>query len=105
MKDFLETHNLLPDNLNSVTEIVLIPMNESLNLEAQKIAKQIRDTGRSVSVDAGKKRVGEKIGRADDAGAASVIVIGEDEVKSQTFTLKDLKSGEEKTGSVSEILV
>lgn len=105
LRDFLETHKLLPDNLNSGTEIVIIPMNESLHLEAQKIAKQIRDKNISVSVDAGKKRVGEKIGRASDRGVQKVIIIGEDEVLAQTFTIKNLKTGDEKTGSLHEILV
>lgn len=105
LRDFLETHKLLPDNLSFTTAIVVIPMDEALNLEAQKIAKQIRDKGISVSVDAGKKRVGEKIGRASDKGVEKVIVIGENEVSTQVFTLKNLKSGEEKTGSLLEIIV
>ncbi len=103
MRDFLETHNLLPDNLAQAPDILIIALNEQQNVEVLKIAQTIRDLGKNVSTNTSNKRVGEIIGRASDQKVGSVIVVGEDEVTSQTFTVKDLETGEEKTGPIQEL--
>lgn len=105
MRDFLETHGLLPDNLRSVPDVVVIAMNQEQNLEVLKIAQTIREAGKNVAADIGNKKVGDSIGRAAERGVEAVIVVGEDEVNTKTFTLKNLQTGEEKTGSLQEIVV
>lgn len=105
MRDFLETHKLLPANLsNSSATIVIIPMDQTQNLTAQKVAKEIRDSGTTVSTDFGSKKVGKKISDAVDEGATFVIVVGEDEVQSGTYTLKNLKTETETTGTIPELI-
>ena len=105
MRDFLETHKLLPINLSSSSAtLVIIPMEIPQNLAAQKIAKTFRDSGISVSVDFGTKKVGKKISDAADEAAKYVLVVGEDEVTSESYTLKNLITGEQWAGSVSELV-
>ena len=105
MRDFLETHKLLPVNLSSTSAtLVIIPMEIPQNLAAQKIAKTFRDSGISVSVDFGTKKVGKKISDAADEAAKYVLVVGEDEVTSESYTLKNLITGEQWAGSVSELV-
>ena len=105
MRDFLETHKLLPANLSATSAtVVMIPMDSTLNLAAQKIAKEIRDAGVGVLVDLGTKKVGKKISDAAEKGATYVIVVGENEVTSGTFTLKNLKTSEEKRGSITTLI-
>lgn len=106
MRDFLETHKLLPENLSASTAVVtVIPFEAEQNLAAQKIAKEIRRANINVSVDIGTKKVGKKIGDASDKGCSYIIVVGENEITSQTFTLKRLDSGEETTGTIHELVV
>ncbi|MEY2664923.1 MAG: histidyl-tRNA synthetase, histidyl-tRNA synthetase [Candidatus Parcubacteria bacterium] len=105
MRDFLETHKLLPENIHATgAEVAIIPTDTEHNLTAQKIAKQIRDHGVSVTTDIGTKKVGKKISDAADDGSQYIIVVGEDEATSQVFTLKNLKTGEQTTGPISEIV-
>ena len=105
MLNFLGSHDLLPDNLLQTPDILVIAMDEQQNIDVLKIAQTIRDNGKNVSTNTSNKRVGEIIGRASDVGISAVIVVGEDEVTSQVFTLKNLKTGEEKTGPLTDILV
>ena len=106
MRDFLETHKLLPENLSASTAVVtVIPFEAEQNLAAQKIAKEIRRANINVSVDIGTKKIGKKIGDASDKGCSYIIVVGVDELASQTFTLKKLDSGEETTGTIHELVV
>ena len=105
MRDFLETHKLLPANIAAtLATVTIVPFNTEQNLAAQKIAKEIRAAKINVTVDVGTKKVGKKIGDASDKGSKFVIVVGEDEVTSQTFTLKNLLTKEETTGPLTEII-
>ncbi|MEK7462477.1 MAG: histidine--tRNA ligase [Patescibacteria group bacterium] len=105
MRDFLETHNLLPSDIYAPgPTVTIIPTDEEHNLEAQKIAKEIRSSGVSSAADIGTKKVGKKISEASERGSKYVIVVGEDEVSSQTLTLKNLQTGEENSGPISEII-
>lgn len=105
MKDFLESHNLLPQNLNTGPEIMIISIDEKTNLEVLRIAQEIRNSGKAVCSDLSNRRVGESIGRAAERKVGSVIVVGEDEVVAQVFTIKDLETGKEKTGTLAEIIL
>lgn len=96
MRDFLETHSLLPDSVHTTgAEVVIIPMEPAQNLFAEKTAVKLRADGHSVSVDFGTKKIGDKISRAAANGAKFVTVIGENEMTSGQLTFKNLETGEE----------
>lgn len=104
MRDFLETHNLLPQNIHATgATVTVIPTDAEHNLAAQKIAKEIRDSEVSVATDIGNKKLGKKISDAAEHGSKYIIVVGEDEVTKGVFALKNLLTGEEISGSIAEI--
>jgi len=103
MRDFLETHDLLIAPITSPT-LVILPTEVSLNLEAEKLAQTFRTAGISVSVDLSDRKVGKKISAADKALVSSVIILGEDEVKHGTYTLKHLAEGTEGSGTAEELI-
>jgi histidyl-tRNA synthetase len=105
MRDFLETHNLLPANIHATgATVTIIPTDTEHNLASQKIAKEIRDSGVSVATDIGAKKIGKKISDAADKGSKYIIVVGEDEISSGNFTLKNLASGEQTSGTIPELI-
>lgn len=105
MRDFLETHKLLPDNLLERPDVLVIAMSEAQNIPVLQIAQTIREYGKIVTTDTSNRRLGETIGRASERGVQTVIVVGENEAQTQTFTLKNLHDGTEKTGRLEEIIV
>jgi histidyl-tRNA synthetase len=105
MRDFLETHKLLPANITSTSvTVTVIPFEAEQNLVAQKIASQIRNNDINVTVDIGTKKLGKKIGDASDKGCKYIIVVGEDEVAKNTYTLKNLQTSNETSGSIEELI-
>ena len=105
MRDFLETHKLIPKEITvNGPMVIVIPTDTEHNLAAQKIAKEIRNSNVSVATDIGTKKLGKKISDAAAGGATFIIVIGEDEVTKNVFTLKNLTSGEENSGSISKLV-
>ena len=104
MRDFLETHNLLTAN-SAAPDLMVIPMDPAQNLVAQKIAMQFRETaGLSVATDISTKKLGKKIGDASEKLVNFVLVVGENEIKDNTFTLKNLNEEMEVKGSIDEII-
>lgn len=104
MRDFLETHKLLPQNIGKhKAEVVVIPADAEHNLASQKVAKGIRDANITVTTDIGTKKIGKKISDAADSGAKYIVVVGEDEVSAGKFVLKNLTTGKEFSGTVAEL--
>jgi histidyl-tRNA synthetase len=103
MRDFLETHNLLPVTLGTKTQVMLILPDLSDGERAEKVAKELRDLGVNVAVDLSGKKLGDQIARADKRGIPYVITVGEQEEASGTYTLKKLADGGETKGTLTEL--
>lgn len=95
LKDFLETHKLLPP-YQSATQIAILPIVEGKPNEVLMVAMTFRMNGLNVSVDWSDRKVGDKIKHADKLKIPFVVVVGEDELKTSKFKLKNLRTGEEK---------
>jgi len=102
MRDFLETHNLLTSEITA-PDVVIIPTDDSLNIDAQKIAQTFREASIATAVDIGTKKVGKKIANAGERMVGYALVFGEDELKSETYTLKNLQTEEEKSGNLEQL--
>lgn len=100
MRDFLETHNLLPEHLNNTSaEVVVIPNTAEENLSAQSVAQKIRAAGFTVSTDIGTQKADKKKARASARGAKFIVT-----VEPNQLTAKNLNSGEERAGQAEELL-
>ncbi len=102
LKDFLETHGLLPEYRPN-TRMAIALTDLAFTREAVELAKFLRNQGISVSIDWTGKKVGDQIKNADKNKVPFVLVYGEDEVKSESYKVKNLKTGEEKSLSKEEI--
>ena len=104
MRDFLETHDLMTANITA-PDLMVIPMDPEQNLIAQKIAMQFRETaGLSVATDISTKKLGKKIGDASKKLVNYVLVIGENEIKENSYSLKNLNEEMEVKGTIEHIL-
>jgi histidyl-tRNA synthetase len=106
MHDFLVTHNLLPATV-AVTGpmVMMIPLTLEFSLACFALATTLRqEAAVSVATDVSDKKVGKKIKDASDRGSQYVIVVGEDELTQQSFTLRALATGEEVTGPLDQLV-
>jgi histidyl-tRNA synthetase len=102
MKDFLETYELLPAYMPSVS-IAVCSISKEFIGHANVLAEKLREFGVNTSVDLTGKKIGEQIKIADKQKVPFVITVGEDEVKSSVYPLKNLKTGEEVKKTLEEI--
>ncbi len=86
--------NIIQADRKSVADILIIPMVENLE-EPIKLATKLRNTGMNTEIYLNNKKLKAKFKYADKLEIPYVIVLGEDEIKEQEITLKDMKTGQE----------
>ncbi len=102
MRDFLETHNLLPE-YKPATFIYIAVLTHLEFGAAQELANELREADINVAIDWSERKVGDQIRAADKLNIPNIIVVGPDEAESKTYKLKNLKTGIEITGSVDSL--
>jgi len=103
MRDFLETHKLLPD-YTPATELYIATVDASFIPEAMRVADELRAKGAHVAVNLTDKKIGDQIKTADKLRIPFVIAIGKEEAESKTYALKTLATGEEETLALDAVL-
>ena len=101
IRDFLETHKLLPDFGTTVDVAVLIVGDHYEALV--ELISDLRSEGIHVAVDATDRKLDKKIKSADKSGYKKVLIIGDNELKIKRVVLKDLQTGQETSVSFANI--
>ncbi len=101
LKNFLQTHGLLPD-LVTETDLYVVVVGEVFEV-AQKPIKQLREMDINVAVDNSGRKPDKQLKSADKKNVRYALFIGEKELESEQFTLKDLQTGTEETHGLERI--
>jgi histidyl-tRNA synthetase len=101
-QNFLETHNLLP-SLRSETDIYVIPIGNVYE-RSIKIIASLREMGVKVAVDISGRKPDKQIKTAIKKLIPYVMFIGEQELESEQFKLKNLDENKEETHSIQRIV-
>jgi len=70
-------------------------MGEEAKRAGMKMAKRLREGGRETLIEYRERSLKNQMARANKLEASWVLIVGEDEVKSGKFQLKNMKSGEQ----------
>ena len=99
----LESENLLERAPKEAVDYYIGSMGEKEADYAVKLAASLRAKGKSVETDLVGRSVKAQMKYADKIGAKYVVIIGDEEIKTNTLKVKDMTSGEEKTVSADEL--
>lgn len=94
--------NLIKAEKKSVSDVLIIPMIEDLNMPI-KLATKLRNNGVKTEIYLNNKKLKAKFKYADKLEIPYVIIIGEDEINQNKFKLKDMKTGEEREIAFNDI--
>jgi len=83
-------------------KVVLVPLGPRAELQAQSIVAGLRREGVAADM-AYRGNMKKRLSRANDAGAAYALIIGDDELERGEAQLKDLSSGEQRAVSLDLI--
>ncbi len=102
LANFLEVHELLP-TLHTETDIYVILVGD-VYTKAQKTIADFRQMSLKLAVDVSGRKPGDQIKTAVKKGAHYVLFIGDKELESEQFTLKNLITGVEEQHSEQRIV-
>ena len=87
---------LLKAQKKSISDILVISMTENFEY-VSKVASKLRDEGKNVQVYYEDKKVKAKFKYADKLEIPYTVVIGDDEVQSNSYSVKNMTTGEQES--------
>lgn len=99
----LREANLIKAVDNTLTEVLVIPMENCLE-KAIQIANKLRDNEINTQIYLEDVKLGKKFGYADKLDIPYVIIIGTEEIENNRYTLRDMKTGEQASLNLEELI-
>lgn len=102
LSNFLELHSLMP-KLHTETDAYVILIGDVFG-KAQKVLAEFRASGLNLAVDVTGRKIGAQFQTAEKKGIHYALILGEDEISSGQYTLKNLDTGNEEKHGVERIV-
>lgn len=102
LENFLDVHGLLPEN-KSKTDIYIVVIGDVLN-DARRVAYQLRQAGINVEVDITDRKLDKQIKTAVKKNIPYLLFVGEKDIATGEFSLKNVEEGTEDTLSPEQII-
>ena len=99
----LTDNNIISTENQSISDVLVLSMDNNY-AECAKTASILRENGLNVQVDFENKKIVKKFKYADKLNVKYVIVIGEEEVKNNVVTLKNMLTGEQNTLEIEKAI-
>ena len=87
----------------AISDVLIISMTDDYDMCAQ-VATSLREAGINTQINIENQKIKNKFKYADRLNVKNVIIIGEDEIKNNTVTLKNMISGEQNSYSLEEAI-
>ena len=99
----LTDYNIISANEESITDVLVISLGENYE-EVIKIAAVLRENGIKAGVNVENQKINKKFKYADKINTKFIIVIGEEEIKNNVVSLKNMQTGEQQTLSLEKTI-
>lgn len=99
----LKDAGLIEFNCSTLSKVLVIPLSEDIS-PALEIANDLRTSGISTEIYLEEAKMKSKLSYADKIKVPYVVLVGDDEIKSGKFSVKNMKTGEQVEVSKSEII-
>ncbi|MBP8782228.1 MAG: histidine--tRNA ligase [Bacteroidales bacterium] len=96
--DVLNQLELYPKEKMNQTNVLVLPFGEKEQVYGLEIVKELRKNGIAAELYPDVVKIKKQLAYADNNGIPYVILIGENEINTQTLTLKNMLTGEQYTG-------
>ena len=95
--------NILREETKSIAKVLVVSMSDNPN-KALEVGKTFRDVGINTDVYIEDKKIKSKFKYADKLQIPYVAIIGEEEEKNGTVSLKNMETGEQEEISIEEAI-
>jgi histidyl-tRNA synthetase len=102
--EVLSELNLFPESATSGTQVLLVQFGGETTSSAFQLLKQIRNAGISCEMYPDDAKLKKQFKYADDNKIPFVVVVGEDEVKSGMWQLRNMVTGDQQAVSTDQLI-
>ena len=97
----LMDNNIISAENQSISDVLIVSMADEYE-KCAEVATKLRERGLKVQINLEDQKLGKKFKYANNLSVKYVIVIGEDEIKNNVVSLKDMDTGDQKTVSLDD---
>ncbi len=102
--EIMKERNLFPDSINKKDTVLVCSMSEKYLDDSLRISSILRNNNISTDLYPDNPKLKKQLQYANNNDIPYVIIIGEDEVTSKLFTLKDMVTGSQEKLGIDEII-
>ena len=99
----LNKAGLLSNEKNTIAKVLVVSMDEDIS-KAIEVATILRTNNINTQIYTENKKIKAKFKYADKLKIPYVIILGEDEIKTNTVTLKNMETGEQQTIKIEQAI-
>jgi histidyl-tRNA synthetase len=85
-------------------QVFIAHIGDEAREEAIKLASRLREAGKDIMVATGNKSLKAQLRQANNLGVRYAVIIGEEEVRSNAVSLRDMTTARQKTVPTGELL-
>ncbi|MCK8482018.1 histidine--tRNA ligase [Psychroserpens algicola] len=100
----LEDLNLFPETITNTVKVLFINFGEAEAMASMKAIKALREKGVSAELFPDHKKTIKQFNYANKRNIPFVVLLGESELSSHTYTLKNMSSGEQQQLTLDELI-
>lgn len=101
--DVMQELDLFPKEISQRTKIMLVAFDENSHDYAFRCVSSLRSAGIASSIYPTPGKLKKQLKYANDRGIPFIGIIGEEELKDNTLTVKDMRSGEQSSYTLEEL--
>ena len=102
--EIMKERNLFPDSINKKDTVLVCSMSEKYLDDSLRISSILRNNNISTDLYPDNPKLKKQLQYANNNDIPYVIIIGEDEMTSKLFTLKDMETGSQEKLGIDEII-
>ncbi|WP_310556344.1 histidine--tRNA ligase [Flavobacterium sp.] len=99
----IEELNLFPETVTSTSKAIFLNFGNEETKYAMKAISNLRKSGLKVELYPDNVKIGKQFQYADKRGIPFAVIVGDEEMKNDQFSLKNLASGEQQKVSFEEL--
>jgi len=100
----LEDLDLFPETITNTVKVLFVNFGDKESMASMKAIKALRSHGVSAELFPDNKNTKKQFNYADKRQIPYVVLLGESEINSNTYTLKNMNSGEQQQLSLQQLI-
>ncbi len=102
--DVMEELDLFPETANHSTQVLLVNFGETEAKHSLLLLQKIQNAGISAELYPDADKLKKQMKYADQKGIPLVLLVGEEEIKSNSYNLKHMKTGLQETVTIEQLI-